>query len=164
MHTHTHAHTVSCNTVHTLHTGIVQAIHYSPHNQIIYSGGPDRRLIAWDFTKGVNILQEKRQEGKIRDLLPIPGKPELMLVGCNEVRNQLRVWDQRTQEFVLSFANDDATCTASKYIHPSVGVVVGVVVVVVCCIALVHSAKSGCEGMYSCPPPRSYAPPTRAGP
>ncbi|TPX55474.1 hypothetical protein PhCBS80983_g05283 [Powellomyces hirtus] len=111
--------------VHTEHTSSINAIHYNKHSEILYSGGLDCRLVGWSITNQKNVLPPVRLEGRIRDLTEVPTQPNLMLIGFAENKRQLRLWDERTNSFVLEFgmgnnATEEPVRDSTRYMHPSV--------------------------------------------
>ncbi|KAJ3141142.1 hypothetical protein HDU90_007166 [Geranomyces variabilis] len=117
---------VSHMSVHTEHTAAIFAILYNPHSEILYTGGQDSRLVGWSFPGQKNVLPSEKREGRIRDLTAVPGQPNLMLIGFTENRKQLRLWDGRTNRFVLEVGDappgdaESSRADTTRYMHPSI--------------------------------------------
>ncbi|KAJ3184499.1 hypothetical protein HDU87_003899 [Geranomyces variabilis] len=117
---------VSHISVHAEHTAAIFAILYNPHSEILYTGGQDCRLVGWSFPGQKNVLPSEKREGRIRDLTAVPGQPHLMLIGFAENRKQLRLWDERTNRFVLELGDappgdaETSRADTTRYMHPSI--------------------------------------------
>ncbi|KAF9105810.1 hypothetical protein BGX29_011312 [Mortierella sp. GBA35] len=107
--------------VHNRHTSTIQSLCYLPHNNVLYSGGSDCRVISWDMGRSEIVTDYRSTErGRINSITPNPVDPNLLLVAHATTSNQLSLHDIRLRfdEPVLRFGFECAD-NLSRQIMPS---------------------------------------------
>jgi WD40 repeat protein len=106
--------------LHSCHTSAVHALYAAQDaGSVVYSGGADRRLVAYDAVKDTRRF-DGRYEHRISHIQPINVHNHLLLVTfCCSEDNQLRLLDTRTMKFAAS-AGWRESANLSRYVRPSV--------------------------------------------
>ena len=68
---------IACSTIHEKHRSSIQDLFY--RDNVIYSGGEDKYLIAWDIRNETQLFS-KKFEDRISAILPIPNYNHELLV------------------------------------------------------------------------------------
>ncbi|KAF9933207.1 hypothetical protein FBU30_006148 [Linnemannia zychae] len=107
--------------IHNKHTSTIQGLCYTPHNNILFSGGSDCKVIGWDMERSEVVYDYKSKErGRINSITPNPVDPNLLLIGHATTNYQLSLHDirQRFDDPVLRFGFQCAD-NLSKQVLPS---------------------------------------------
>ncbi|KAF9143024.1 hypothetical protein BGX30_001541 [Mortierella sp. GBA39] len=107
--------------VHSKHTSTIQGLCYTPHNNVLFSGGCDCKVIGWDMERSEVVYDYKSKErGRINSITPNPVDPNLLLVSHATTNNQLSLHDlrQRFDDPVLRFGFECAD-NLSRQVMPS---------------------------------------------
>ncbi|KAF8946347.1 hypothetical protein BGZ47_000758 [Haplosporangium gracile] len=107
--------------VHNKHTSTIQGLCYTPHNNVLFSGGCDCKVIGWDMERSEVVYDYKSKErGRINSITPNPVNPNLLLVSHATTNNQLSLHDlrQRFDDPVLRFGFECAD-NLSRQVIPS---------------------------------------------
>ncbi|KAF9166130.1 hypothetical protein DFQ26_008634 [Actinomortierella ambigua] len=115
--------------IHSRHTSGIQGLCYSRFDNLMYSGGTDCRLVAWDMQHQWSVIDHRYHDrGRITHILPNPQDPRLFLISHADKANQLRLMDSRVgaQETVLSLGfpvQDNISRYVAPSWHPSGGLI-----------------------------------------
>ncbi|KAK3838242.1 MAG: WD40-repeat-containing domain protein [Linnemannia gamsii] len=107
--------------IHNKHTSTIQGLCYTPHNNILFSGGSDCKIIGWNMERSEVVYDYKSKErGRINSLTPNPVDPNLLLVCHATTNNQLSLHDLRVRfdDPVLRFGFECAD-NLSRQVMPS---------------------------------------------
>ncbi|KAF9313760.1 hypothetical protein BGZ91_006175, partial [Linnemannia elongata] len=107
--------------VHNKHTSTIQGLCYTPHNNVLFSGGCDCKVIGWNMERSEVVYDYKSKErGRINSITPNPVDPNLLLVCHATTNNQLSLHDlrQRFDDPVLRFGFECAD-NLSRQVMPS---------------------------------------------
>jgi len=107
--------------VHSKHTSTIQSLCFEPQKNILFSGGADSRLIAYDMGRPDVASEYKNQErGRINYITINPRDPNLLLISHATTSNQLSVHDYRLKldHPVLRFGFESAD-NLSRQVVPS---------------------------------------------
>ncbi|RKP25775.1 hypothetical protein SYNPS1DRAFT_28503 [Syncephalis pseudoplumigaleata] len=108
----------SVDYIHKQHTSSIHALAHMPAFNVLYSGGADSRLVAWDLAANQEIFHKKLAD-RISHIHRHPIDPHLLLVTVSSMQDQLLLHDHRTpQEPVLTFGVPQQS-RLSRYIAPS---------------------------------------------
>ncbi|KAG0237300.1 hypothetical protein BGW41_000258 [Actinomortierella wolfii] len=106
--------------LHTRHTAAVHGLCYSRFDNVMYSGGTDCRLVAWDMQHKSTVIDYRYTDrGRISHILQNPQDPRLFLISHADKSNQLRLMDTRVgpQDTVLTLGFP-AVENISRYVAP----------------------------------------------
>ncbi|KAF9906859.1 hypothetical protein EC991_000223 [Linnemannia zychae] len=107
--------------IHNKHTSTIQGLCYTPHNNVLFSGGCDCKVIGWDMERSEIVYDYKSKErGRINSITPNPVDHNLLLVSHATTNNQLSLHDlrQRFDDPVLRFGFECAD-NLSRQVMPS---------------------------------------------
>ncbi|KAJ8327135.1 hypothetical protein O5D80_004549 [Batrachochytrium dendrobatidis] len=91
--------------LHNLHTSNILSVYPHPSQDVIYSGGLDHRLVGWSLGANCSTLCSNKQFSGIRDIIGIPGQPNMLLLGFMDYDSQIKVLDLRSMKFSLSLSS-----------------------------------------------------------
>ena len=115
---------ITTQRIHRAHTSMVHSVDYDPYGGIVYTGGADSRFIGWDVGRESLLFGQDRISHSVRDVLLHPINPRLIVVSLLAENNESRVFDTRTNGYVLTvqsrfrFPNPEYR-QLSRYTHAS---------------------------------------------
>lgn len=103
--------------VHIQHTSQIQSM--SIADDILFTGGADRRFVAWNLPQD-RLVWEERINEKVNFIEPSPADSNIILIGTTGKSNQLALFDRRIQERVVQLGWTPQTAVSmSQFIHPA---------------------------------------------
>jgi WD40 repeat protein len=107
-------------TIHSLHSAGLNTVCNSTLNDVVYSGGADRRFIMYSLHQQRELLSRKFDE-KISHIAESPTQPDLLMICKTSKENQILLFDTRMHSVVktLSWSQMDTNVSMTQTIVPS---------------------------------------------
>ncbi|ELR17922.1 WD domain, Gbeta repeat, domain containing protein [Acanthamoeba castellanii str. Neff] len=99
------------------HTSQIQSM--SIADDILFTGGADRRFVAWNLPQD-RLVWEERINEKVNFVEPSPADSNIIMIGNTGKSNQLALFDRRIQERVVQLGwTPQTSVSMSQFIHPA---------------------------------------------